>query len=403
MKKNLAFTAVSLATMAAVAGCSTTDYSASSTATSGSVSGAQAELAQRVADAQAREARLTEENASLKSQIASYSSSAGATAPAAPYSGSSSALPPNPLPGECYARVYQAPTYNTVTQKITVQEPGEKLEVIPATYRTVTEKVLVREASEELRVVPATYRTVTEKVLVKPESYRIETVPPTYGTETVRVIDEPARSVWQPGRLTASGNYIPTGAGSNTGGVVGGSYNGVTRIDNGTGEVLCLVEIPATYKTITKRVLKTPGSSKRVPIPAEYTTITKQVIGTPATTKRVVIPAQYKTVTKKVIATPGSTKRVPVPGVYDTVTTKKKVSEGKVVWRSILCDTNAAPEIIKNVQTALQRGGYYGGPIDGIIGSQTAAAVKRYQTQAKLPVDGLLTIDTVKSLGVNYK
>ena len=42
--------------------------------------------------------------------------------------------------------------------------------------------------------------------------------------------------------------------------------------------------------------------------------------------------------------------------------------------------------------------GYKVGPIDGIYGSQTRAAVKAYQKKKGLPTGGL-TLETVRSLG----
>ena len=45
---------------------------------------------------------------------------------------------------------------------------------------------------------------------------------------------------------------------------------------------MCLVEVPATYKTVTKTVLKTPATTRKVETPAEYTTVRKQVMKTPA-------------------------------------------------------------------------------------------------------------------------
>jgi len=47
----------------------------------------------------------------------------------------------------------------------------------------------------------------------------------------------------------------------------------IEKIDNGTGDVMCLVEVPPVFKTVTKRVLKTPASTRATEIPAKYETI----------------------------------------------------------------------------------------------------------------------------------
>ena len=42
---------------------------------------------------------------------------------------------------------------------------------------------------------------------------------------------------------------------------------------NATGEIMCLVEEPAVYKTVRKKVIKTPATTRTVEIPAEYKTV----------------------------------------------------------------------------------------------------------------------------------
>ena len=44
--------------------------------------------------------------------------------------------------------------------------------------------------------------------------------------------------------------------------------------------------------------------------------------------------------------------------------------------------------VVRNIQTALTQMGYDPGPADGIKGSKTVAAIRRYQSDQKLLVDG---------------
>jgi len=163
---------------------------------------------------------------------------------------------------------------------------------------------------------------------------------------------------------------------------------------------MCLVEVPATYKNVTKRVLKTPASTRTVDVPAEYQTVTKRVVATPATTRRVTIPAKYKTITVTEEATPASQRRINIPATYKNVTRQELVSEGGLVWREILCDTNMTGSKITEIQQALKTAGYNPGPIDGSIGSQTMTAVNAFQRAKGLPVDNYLNIATVRALGI---
>ena len=51
-----------------------------------------------------------------------------------------------------------------------------------------------------------------------------------------------------------------------------------------------------------------------------------------------------------------------------------------------------------DVQSELARKGYYGGVIDGVIGSQTRAAIRTYQVDRGLPVSGRIDGALLRSL-----
>ena len=53
---------------------------------------------------------------------------------------------------------------------------------------------------------------------------------------------------------------------------------------------------------------------------------------------------------------------------------------------------------VKEVQQTLRDKGYYPGPIDGILGSRTRAALRQYQKDENLPVTGRLDADTARKL-----
>jgi Putative peptidoglycan binding domain len=57
-------------------------------------------------------------------------------------------------------------------------------------------------------------------------------------------------------------------------------------------------------------------------------------------------------------------------------------------------------EIIANVQTQLYNEGYYDGPIDGILGPETRAAIADYQADHGLAVTAAIDEPTVESLGL---
>ncbi|MCZ6801694.1 MAG: hypothetical protein O7F12_14535 [Nitrospirae bacterium] len=81
-------------------------------------------------------------------------------------------LPPQGVPGNCYARVWEPPVYGTETDKLLAKQPSERIEIIPAQYEWVEQKILVREAYERQEVVPAVYGTESQTLLVKPATTR---------------------------------------------------------------------------------------------------------------------------------------------------------------------------------------------------------------------------------------
>jgi hypothetical protein len=285
-------------------------------------------------------------------------------------------LPPKAAPGQCFARAFVPPQYEIETVRVQKLEAANRIENLPAQFEMVEERVLVKEASERIEVVPATYEMVEERVLVKAASTDFVTTPALFRTETERVIDKPEHTVWKKG----------TGP--------------ITRIDEATGEIMCLVTIPATYKTVTKQVLVKDAETREVEIPAEYKTVKKRVMKTPPGTRKIEIPAEYKTVKVRKLVKPATTRSVEIPAEFTTVKRRNMIADGHVEWRPVLCETNMSAGIVQRIQTALDGKGFNPGPIDGIIGHQTMDAMKRYQRTNGLATGGL-TIETLESLQVS--
>jgi len=328
-------------------------------------------------DLRMKQAALEAREAELARRESALSSAPRAVA----VSGSShdSLLPPQAKPGQCFTRVWQEPMYKTVSERKLMKEAGETIEVIPAKYQQGTKRIVVQEASTKLITVPATYKTVTERVMVRPAQERLQTTAAVYENVSEKVLDKPAHTVWKKG----SGP--------------------MQRIDSSTGEIMCLVEVPATYKTITKRVLKTPASTRSTTTPAEYKTVTRRVVDQEAYTKEVVIPAKYSTVKVTELVTPAQERRIPIAAKYQTVDRRELVRDGEMQWREILCDTNTHPGKVREIQAALKSAGFNPGAIDGQLGPDTLRAVTAYQKSKGMSGAGVLTARTVNSLGVSLK
>jgi hypothetical protein len=172
------------------------------------------------------------------------------------------------------------------------------------------------------------------------------------------------------------------------------------RINHATGQIMCLLEQPATHKKITKYVLKTPGSTKNVEEPAQYETVRQWVVKTPASIRTVKEPAQYKVIKVAKLVSAAQVKRVVVPAEYQKVVKQVQVKEGRIDWQPVLCETNVTPPIVASLQRSLLRAGYDPGKIDGHLGKKTSVSLEAYQRDKGLPV-GNLTLETLKSLGVS--
>ena len=114
----------------------------------------------------------------------------------------------------------------------------------------------------------------------------------------------------------------------------------------------------------------------------------------------VVFPAEYKTVAViKPVSQPSGDN---LPVLYQSVTEKVKVTDEQTRWEEILCEDRMTECRVMEVQRALYRGGYNPGPIDGVVGRQTMAAINNFQKDFGLTVADQLTIETVNALDANY-
>lgn len=278
--------------------------------------------------------------------------------------------------GECYAQVFVPAVFETKEVEELKREASERIEVVPPKYEWTEQTVMIQEPTERIEMVPAEYQWVEEKVMTKPAATRIEVVQPQFEPVVERIVEKPAHSVWKEG----SGPF--------------------QRINHATGQIMCLLEQPATYKEMTRYKLKTPGSTKTVEVPAEYETVRKRVVKVPATVRTVKVPAQYKVVKVATLVSPAQTQRVTVPAEYEKMVKQVKVKEGRAEWQPVLCQTNVTPSTVQSLQRSLRKAGYDPGKIDGRIGKATMVQLEAYQRAEGLPV-GSLTFETLKSLDVS--
>ena len=353
--------------------------------------------------------------------------------------------------------------FGTVT-RLVQKTPASVREVdVPAEYATITKRVVATEASTRGIDIAPTYQTVTTTVIdiekLKADGYKfnaagdISSMP--NGDRVLR-----AASVLQSTNSAAGpAGSVGTKASAKSAGADSGAeayvrevkiaavYGTQTRQVIDQPASVRTVETPATTKVVKTTFMSAPARTEEIVTPAVMRTITSQVVDTPASTRAIAIPAEYKTVERKVVDQPASTRKIPVaavtqvvsrrvidkeaslreestPAVYRTVTRQVvateastreletaaqyediayqvKSADGKIERRAILCETNATPSKIMEIQRALSAAGFNPGPVNGVLRAQTMSAVNAYQQSKSLPVDGFLNLETVKALGVS--
>ncbi len=340
--------------------------------------------------------------------------------------------------------------YETISRQVLKTAAVTKEIDVPAQYTTVTRRVVDREAWRKEIAIPGQTQTVTRRVIdvdmLKMQGYRFDDNGDIIATPTgdrvlraatlqrttagksagaasgeeayVREVRTPAQYV------NVSRQVLDQPASVRTIEVPGTSKVIKSRVEVSPAKTEEVLLTPAVYSTISKQVLETAESTREVTVPAEYRTVDRQVIDTPASVRKIpvpavtqqvprrvidrpasvreeVVPAVYKTVTRQVVDAAPSVREIKVPAQYEDLQYQVKVADARIERRAVLCETNATPAKIMEIQRALQAAGYNPGRIDGLIRANTMKAVNAYQKAKSLPVDGFLNLETVKALGIS--
>lgn len=348
--------------------------------------------------------------------IALFAASAAfATAAVSGTASADSVIPENARAGQCFARIaVPVGQGSTNEQRMLVRDGVVEYSVVDATFSTEKVSYVAKDAHEKLIVVdevgnplragtevkwkqnkdgslelyPVAYNTVEEKVLVSEAYKKIEVVPGKFKTVEERVLLKPATTAWKiqdPGQVYAvlqNGQGLPP-----------------TRYDDKTGQVMCLVEEPAVYKTYSKQVLVQQPQLREVEVPAKYDTITRR-IPISVQVKRVKVEPKYASYSVRKLATAASTRQKQVNPQYQTFSATIE-AERKLEWAEVLCEVNLTRDKIREIQNALQSRGYNPGKIDGIYGRGTRNAIKAYQSRNNLGTGGI-TYEFLQHIGIGF-
>ncbi len=289
-----------------------------------------------------------------------------------------SAIPSNPNPGECYARVKVPARFETRQQQVLTQEAYTEYNVEQPQISSRAQEVMVKEPSVEYRVRQPRYTTVTEQMLVRPAYEKLQVSPPEFRTVTENMQVTGPRLIWKQGNpadLRAQGYIVHSTANGGPGGqgfhstTQYGAMQAEPQLCGDSCEIWCLVEEPGQSVSFTRRVMTKPSTVHRVPVDARYQTITKQVLADPGGVEEIPIPAEYQTVMVEDVLPARVNGAYETPAQYDNVSVNVPVEEERYEWRRVICDTGVplepmtpAPEPMPPVTYGGHSSGYIAPP-----------------------------------------
>jgi len=324
----------------------------------------------------------------------------------------------NAQPGDCYREYFIPRKFKKISEEILVQGERNETEVIPPEFETVEKTIIIKPATKKLVEVPAVYEEIEEKVLISPE-----------------------KTMWKKGKNPAQ---RVSGA---TGEImclvkVPAKYKTIKKRVLKTPATTRVEEVPAETKVIKIKKLLSDSTVKQTPVdaiyitvektelekdarftwysskskvdekllfsgeqiclveePAETIEVTKMVLDQPARIEEETVPATYEMVETQEMISEAKEVRTPVPAEYKTITKKKKVTDERIGWKRILCQTNMNKDIIAEIQQALNNKGYDAGEPDGLLGTGTRNALDKFQRENNLATGGI-TYETLKALGI---
>lgn len=322
-------------------------------------------------------------------------------------------------PGQCFYEHYKPASYKETEEKVLITAASEELSVEEAQFSETEKRVMVKAASKRLIEVPAVFKTVEDKVLIEPaksvwkkgtgpimridnatgeimcrvdipavfETYKRKAiaapaltttvvVPAEFESVKIETVSNDAREVRTPvpaqfdtvtktERVAASSIKWIAGSADKTG--LHGEH---------TGEVVCFTEEAAKFATVDQKVIKAPGVFTSTTVPAVFENISVRKLVSDATVRKTAVPAIKKDYIKRV-----------------------KVSDARLEWRPVLCETNTTEDTVSVIQQALAEAGFNPGSIDGVLGRGTLDAIEEYQKSKNLAQGGI-TYDTLEALGV---
>ena len=323
-------------------------------------------------------------------------------------------------PGQCYARMLIAPQVETYMDHVMVQEARTETRTTPEVAQWVVRDVVVAPEHVEHHPVAEVSHVEMATEVVTPASTRTEVIPARYDMQTQHVMVAPEHQEWVRSRGIATGAALVTpddheavryradgmltwpgkdGPGKQAQ-AIPVSQDTADYLQRGSAQdVWCLKVVPAAYEDRQVRVMVAPEQSRTIDVPAVTRQVRRVVVDTPAHVEDVTVPAVTEKRKVREVVTPAHTDTVQIPAVFQDTQKTRVVHDAQPVWREVLCDKNASPQVITAIQHALAEHGYNPGPVDGHLGSQTVSAMQKFEADRGM-AQGQVSVEAVQALGV---
>ena len=154
--------------------------------------------------------------------------------------------------------------------------------MVPAQYEEYEERVLAKPASTSREWIEPVYEEREKKVCCTPAQTKQIQIPAEYEERSEQVMTCAARTVWQ--KIPCEPKDLQEG--------------------EKQGDCWKLTEIPAQYRTVSKRVCTKEASCTTETIPPVYKTVMEKVMVKPGEWKCTPVEAEYKMVTRKRMSAP---------------------------------------------------------------------------------------------------
>lgn len=288
--------------------------------------------------------------------------------------------------GLCYAQCMIQTQYDTISESVLVSPSSTIYTIVEPTFEEIEETIEIMPERIEYKVIPAVYETI-EEVITLQESY-------TYYKEANRSKKEEEECLVDAGEQIEIAPPVREWTLYRHENCKSKDWNDCIyfQLDN----------IPIKYYNKDLKVNNcSPLSPESVTEDAKTITISRKMLVTPERVEEVRLPAEFKTIKRKVVKSHASTALEEIPTKYESVDKLILRKEGgEIIKMNVLCEDILLSNL-SVLQKTLKTKGYMKGKIEKEVTDKLKAAITQYQIDYGLPI-GQFDYLTMDHLGIKF-